>query len=144
MLRKYQIKYWFPLCYHLFILFNDVKDPEFLEYISNLNIVSIENIWFEEYVSDQFLDSCVTLVPTYFLCNMISSIGLSLKNILCKKKKIFLKYVFPENWSFRYCTNITFDFHSEGLYITKQLNDKERTCAALENSSVRNIIKLSY
>ncbi|AEA38840.1 hypothetical protein CPARA_2gp182 (nucleomorph) [Cryptomonas paramecium] len=144
MLRKHRIKCWFPMCYHLFTLFNNIKDPEFLEYISSLNILSIENIWFEEYASDQALNICIILIPTYFLCSMISSIGLSLKNILCKEKSFFLKYVFLENWSFAYCTNITFNFHFEGLYITKQLNDKERVCAALENNSVRNIIKLSY
>ena len=60
------------------------------------------------------------------------------------KKKLILNYIFFNNWNWEFYIYITPKFHSKGLSVSKQLNDKERLSIALENNFVRNVIKFSY
>jgi hypothetical protein len=76
---------------------------------------------------------------------MASIIGISIKNILYNELTYeFLHKYFPTNWNWNYSVMILSKNHTKGLFVTKQLNDKERISAAIENISIRKTIKLFY
>ena len=142
---KNRLKYWIPSSSYIFSLLIEIRDPEFPYQLSQLDILSIEKILIEKYILNQNIYITVTINPTYKMCTMSSVIGLSIENILYNKiTGILLNEHFPQGWNWKYCTNIPHTLHVKSSIITKQLNDKERISAAIENVSIRNIIKFSY
>lgn len=111
----------------------------------NLNISSIEKVFIENHILNQKISISILIAPTYNKCTMSSIIGLSIENILLNNLTgKDLMYYFPKTWIWKFCTLIPSKLHIKGLLLTKQLNDKERISAAIENSSIRSIIKFAY
>lgn len=139
------IQYWVPAPVFVFSILKEIRDPEFPCYLFSLNILCLEKISIENYILNQNTTINIVIAPTYNRCTMSSIIGLSIKNILFNELTgTFFKFYFPTTWSWKYCTIIPSWFHIKGPMLTKQLNDKERISAAIENPSIRNIIKFAY
>ena len=143
--NRHNLKSWIPSCVYIISLLNEIKDPEFPYHISNLDILSIEKVLIQNFILNQNIYITVIIAPTYKMCTLSSFIGLSIENLLYNKAigKLLNDY-FPQGWSWKYSTFIPPKFHLKGSVISKQLNDKERISAAMENFSIRNIIKFSY
>ncbi len=140
-----ELKYWIPSSIRIFTLIKKIRDPEFPYFLYVLNIITIEKILIENYILNQNINININVAPTYNMCTMSSIIGLSIENIIYNEYSgLVLKNYFPINWNWKYCITILPAFHIKGLTITKQLNDKERISAAIENFSIRNIVKFSY
>nr|UXY87211.1 protein AE7-like 1 [Cryptomonas sp.] len=138
-------KTWMPLSLIIYLCLKEIKDPEYPYYLYNLNVLHIEGNVIEISNTDQILFISIFIIPTYNLCSMTSVIGLSVENTLLHSSvfKILFSF-FPIDWGWNFCINIPSDMHVSGLNVTKQLNDRERISAAIENSSIRNVIKSSY
>ena len=143
--KKTDLKNWIPVSIFVFTLLKNIKDPEFSYNLYNLDILSIEKILVENHNINQNIHIGLLINPTYDLCTMSSIIGLSIRNILYNRlTQIVTKTIFPKNWNWNYYMIISPILYSNNLIITKQLNDKERVSAAIENISIRNIVKFSY
>ncbi|CAG9484594.1 conserved Plasmodium protein, unknown function [Plasmodium vivax] len=113
----------------IYDMLRDIKDPEYSYTLENLKIIEKKNI----YVNLQEKNVTVYFTPTIPNCSLATLIGLmisiklqfSLSN--CYKINI---YIFPGS-------------HNSEHSINKQLNDKERIAAAIENSHLFNVIKSS-
>lgn len=109
----------------IFELVRHINDPEYPLTLEQLDIVNIERCWVE--------DDTVKLLytPTIPHCSMAQMIGLMLKVKLLRT--ISKKY--------RTDVRVTPGAHANESEINKQLKDKERVAAALENPSIMRIIK---
>lgn len=110
----------------IFDLIRDIKDPEHPLTLEELNVVR------EEQIQIDHEDKVVTVefTPTISKCTMAPLIGLSiivkLYRTLSEQMKIDVKLA-PGS-------------HDAESAYNKQLNDKERVAAALENSNLLSII----
>jgi metal-sulfur cluster biosynthetic enzyme len=113
----------------VFELIRNLNDPEHPLTLEQLNVLSEENIE----VDDQKGRICVKFTPTIPHCSMATLIGLSIRVKLLRslpsRFKVTVK-IFPGS-------------HQTEDAINKQLNDKERVAAALENASLLNIVNKS-
>ncbi|KAK7116246.1 cytosolic iron-sulfur assembly component 2A-like [Littorina saxatilis] len=110
-------------------MIRDVHDPEKPETLEELNVVSEEGVKVTRLPAGQTLVT-IEFVPTVPHCSLASIIGLSLR------RKIDL--CFPE----KHKVDI---FIKEGTHqtadeINKQINDKERISAAMENPNLRELV----
>ncbi|CAD2092966.1 conserved Plasmodium protein, unknown function [Plasmodium vinckei lentum] len=113
----------------IFDLLKDIKDPEYSYTLENLKIIEKKNIS----INREEKTVTVYFTPTIPNCSLATLIGLminiklqfSLPNIF--KTNI---YVYPGS-------------HNSEHSINKQLNDKERIAAAIENTHLFNVIKSS-
>ncbi|KAK7486826.1 hypothetical protein BaRGS_00021973 [Batillaria attramentaria] len=113
----------------VFDMIRDVHDPEKPETLEELNVVSEEGVLVSRLPAGQTLIT-IEFVPTVPHCSLASLIGLSLRSKLEKS--------FPE----KHKVDI---FIKEGTHMTadeinKQINDKERISAAMENPNLREIV----
>ena len=74
----------------------------------------------------------VRFKPTYPKCSLSSLIGLAIR---CR---IVENYVLQPGW--KLIVSLQDDSHEHALDLNKQLSDKERICAALENPELLRII----
>eukprot|EP01132_Coremiostelium_polycephalum_P008024 gene8024-9869_t len=105
-------------------------DPEFPQTLEELNVVSEDLIEIED---DKSKDTCSILIyfkPTVPHCHLAPTIALCLREkinrFLPKKSKIII-YVKPGT-------------HNTEFEINKQINDKERIIAAMENPEILNLV----
>lgn len=129
-----------PTVENIFEILRDIKDPEHsysLEVLKVINSSSIKIYKLDSQGSDQLplslldLDIIeVTFTPTIPHCSMAGIIGLCIYYQL----KRYLK----NNFWFRIL--IEKDKHVNYEALNKQLNDKERVAAALENGDLLNLI----
>lgn len=82
------------------------------------------------YVSDEKSEVDLQFTPTVPHCSMAALIGLSLKTQLLR--------ALPSR--FKISISVTPGSHSSESSVNKQLNDKERVAAALENSNLTEVI----
>lgn len=103
-----------------------IKDPEHPLTLEELNVVQESNLT----VDDK--SSCVTVyfTPTIDRCSMATLIGLS----------IMVKLMRSLPARFKIEVKISKGSHSTEDAINKQLNDKERVAAALENPNLLQVI----
>ncbi|KAF3781817.1 AE7 protein [Nymphaea thermarum] len=118
--------------YHLCFLtiknhIRDIKDPEYPYTLEQLNVVSEEAVE----VSEERRLVRVKFTPTVDHCSMATVIGLCLR--------VKLMRCLPS----RYKVDITVSpgTHATEDAVNKQLNDKERVAAALENSSLMQMVE---
>nr|UXY87701.1 protein AE7-like 1 [Cryptomonas curvata] len=143
--KKEEIRFWIPASVFVLSLLKEIRDPEFPCYLLDLDVLSTEKIIIENHLLNQNICIAIVVAPTYNKCSMSTVIGLSIENILFNRiTGTFFKFYFPQTWSWKSCVFIPSKFHIKGFMITKQLNDKERISAAIENRSIRNIIKFAY
>nr|CDS30483.1 protein of unknown function DUF59 [Hymenolepis microstoma] len=100
----------------------DIRDPEHPHSLEVLGVVRKEDIL----VDDAASRVAVQFTPTIPHCSMATLIGLSIKVKLLRS--------LPRR--FKICVTIAPGMHESELDINKQLADKERVAAAIENENV--------
>ncbi|KAH9519080.1 MIP18 protein galla-1 [Bulinus truncatus] len=113
----------------IYDLISKIKDPEKPESLEDLNVLSESGVKLSRLRGGQILAQ-IEFVPTVPHCNLASIIGLSIRSKLEKylpeklKVNIFIKE----------------GTHDTATEINKQINDKERISAALENPNLQKIV----
>ena len=104
----------------------NLNDPEHPLTLEQLNVVSVENI----HVDDDISTVLVQFTPTIPHCSMATLIGLSIRvkllRVLPQRLKVTIE-IYPGS-------------HQSEIAINKQLNDKERVAAALENKHLLDVV----
>lgn len=104
----------------------NLNDPEHPLTLEQLNVVSVANIK----VDDQASSCDVLFTPTIPHCSMATLIGLSIRVKLIRS--------LPSR--FKVTVKITPGTHASEHAVNKQLNDKERVAAALENAHLLKVV----
>lgn len=104
----------------------DISDPEHPLTLEQLHVVQEEHIE----VSDELNTVTVQFTPTIPHCSMASLIGLSIRVKL-------LRSLPPR---FKVSVKVTPGTHVGEIALNKQLADKERIAAALENKHLAEVI----
>ncbi|CAI9729199.1 Hypothetical predicted protein [Octopus vulgaris] len=110
-------------------LIRGIKDPEKIETLEELNVVTEEGVEVKRF-SDQCFLIRIEFIPTVPHCTLASLIGLCMRNKLQRD--------FPELHKLDI-------FVKEGSHdieedINRQINDKERIAAAMENPKLRELV----
>lgn len=105
----------------------DIRDPEHPYSLEQLSVLSEESITVDEKLGRIL----ITFTPTIQHCSMATVIG------LCLREK--LKDHFPLH--FKVDIKVAPGSHANEESVNKQLNDKERVAAALENPNVRQLVE---
>ncbi|CAI9110767.1 OLC1v1010845C1 [Oldenlandia corymbosa var. corymbosa] len=104
----------------------DIRDPEHPYSLEQLSVLSEESITVDEKLGRIL----ITFTPTIQHCSMATVIG------LCLREK--LKDCFPAH--FKVDIKVAPGSHADEESVNKQLNDKERVAAALENPNLRQLV----
>ncbi|KAM3238800.1 protein AE7-like 1 isoform X1 [Capsicum annuum] len=104
----------------------DIRDPEHPYSLEQLSVLSEESIT----VDEKLRHILITFTPTIQHCTMTTVIG------LCLREK--LKNCFPPN--FKVDIKVAPGSHADEESVNKQLNDKERVAAAMENPNLRQLV----
>ncbi|PQQ10504.1 hypothetical protein Pyn_08522 [Prunus yedoensis var. nudiflora] len=107
-------------------LFLDIRDPEHPYSLEQLSVLSEESIT----VDDKLGRILITFTPTIQHCSMATVIGLCLR--------VKLKHCFPPHY--KVDIKVSPGSHANEESVNKQLNDKERVAAALENPNLRQLV----
>jgi len=110
----------------VFGLLRDINDPEHPLTLEELNVVSEENIK----VDSEKKEMAVDFTPTIPHCSMATLIGLTIRVQLLRN--------IPADY--KVDVRITPGSHSTEDAINKQLADKERVAAALENNHLLEVV----
>ncbi|CAK9152407.1 unnamed protein product [Ilex paraguariensis] len=108
------------------LCFKDIRDPEHPYSLEQLSVLSEESITVDEKLGRIL----ITFTPTIQHCSMATVIG------LCLREK--LKDCFPPH--FKVDIKVAPGSHADEESVNKQLNDKERVAAALENPNLRQLV----
>ncbi|KAI9842383.1 MAG: hypothetical protein M1837_007303 [Sclerophora amabilis] len=116
----------------VFDLISTISDPEHPLSLGSLAVVSLPDIHIQPPTSPSSLNSTVTVLitPTITHCSLATVIGLGVR--------VRLEQSLPPR--FRVDVRIKEGTHSTGDQVTKQLNDKERVAAALENGTLMGVL----
>lgn len=109
-------------------LIRGIIDPEKPETLEELNVVSEEDIFVSQLDKDYLIK--VVFVPTVPHCSLASLIGLSIRTKL--------ETSIPDK--FKLDIFIKEGTHETADDINKQINDKERIAAAMENPNLQQIV----
>ncbi|KAF9609834.1 hypothetical protein IFM89_018776 [Coptis chinensis] len=104
----------------------DIRDPEHPYSLEQLSVLSEESIT----VDDKLARILITFTPTIQHCSMATVIGLCLR--------VKLMNSFPPH--FKVDIKVSPGSHANEESVNKQLNDKERVAAALENPYLRQLV----
>ena len=110
----------------IFELIRHINDPEHPLTLEQLNVVSMDNI----VVNDKENIICVQFTPTIPHCSMATLIGLCLR----------VKLIRSLPTRFKVTIKISPGSHQSEIAINKQLADKERVAAALENNHLLEVV----
>lgn len=110
----------------VFDLLRNVMDPEHPLTLEQLNVITPDHIT----VDDEASTVMVTFTPTVNHCSMATLIGLCLR--------VRLQRALPAR--FKVDIAITEGGHDQEGGVNKQLNDKERVAAALDNSALLAVV----
>ncbi|MEE6473691.1 hypothetical protein FKM82_010140 [Ascaphus truei] len=110
----------------VFDLIRSINDPEHPLSLEELNVVEEVRVK----ADDDESTVCVAFTPTIPHCSMATLIGLSIKVKLLRS--------LPER--FKVDVHITPGTHASEHAVNKQLADKERVAAALENSHLLEVV----
>ena len=111
----------------IFDMIRNLNDPEHPLTLEQLNVVTMENIQIDEKNKNKIF---INYTPTIPHCSMATLIGLSLRVKLLRS--------LPQR--FKVKIKISPGTHQSEKEINKQLNDKERVAAALENYSLIKVV----
>nr|POE68208.1 protein ae7-like 1 [Quercus suber] len=104
----------------------DIRDPEHPYSLEQLSVLSEESITVDEKLGRIL----ITFTPTIQHCSMATVIGLCLR--------VKLKHCFPPHY--KVDIKVSPGSHANEESVNKQLNDKERVAAALENPNLRQLV----
>lgn len=110
----------------VFDFVRDIRDPEHPYSLEQLSVLSEESIA----VDEKRGRIQITFTPTVQRCSMATVIGLCLR--------VKLMRCFPPH--FKVDINVSPGSHADEESVNKQLNDKERVAAALENPNLRQLV----
>lgn len=110
----------------IFDLIKGIKDPEHPLSLEELNVVSDDNVFVDN--QNKVID--VIFTPTIEHCSLASLIGLCIQVKLLRSIPAFYKI----------CVKIAPGSHATEDVVNKQLADKERVAAALENNQLLEVI----
>ena len=117
----------------VFDIIRNIQDPEHPLTLEQLGVVSRKQIEVKEISSIEghsIVD--VRFTPTIPHCSMATLIGLSIRVKLLRS--------LPSNNRFKVTVRIEPGTHNSELAVNKQLSDKERVCAALENKHLLGLV----
>ncbi|KAM0684406.1 Mitotic spindle-associated MMXD complex subunit MIP18 [Mitosporidium daphniae] len=117
------------LVFEVFDFIRNIRDPEHPLSLEQLNVVSMSDILILN--EDSYRMVKVLVTPTIPHCSMATLIG------LC----VIVKLQFSLSPYYKISVEIKKGTHQSDEAINKQLNDKERVAAALENSHLFRIVK---
>eukprot|EP00455_Lapot_gusevi_P001689 TRINITY_DN10644_c0_g1_i1.p1 TRINITY_DN10644_c0_g1~~TRINITY_DN10644_c0_g1_i1.p1 ORF type:complete len:160 (-),score=40.79 TRINITY_DN10644_c0_g1_i1:188-667(-) len=112
--------------FEIFDLLRNINDPEHPLTLEQLNVAQLKHIT----VDNQNSLITVTFTPTIPHCSMATLIGLSMRVKLLRS--------LPSR--FKVDIRITPGTHASEAAVNKQLNDKERVAAALENAHLLDVV----
>ncbi|WZZ81333.1 hypothetical protein YC2023_101905 [Brassica napus] len=104
----------------------DIRDPEHPYSLEQLSVLSEDSITLD----DKLNRIIITFTPTIQHCSMATIIG------LCLRAK--LKECLPLHY--KVDIRVSPGSHADEDSVNKQLNDKERVVAALENPNLRQLV----
>lgn len=107
-----------------------VKDPERPETLEELNVIQEDKIQVRKIVGGDKLDIHVEFVPTVPHCHLATLIG------LCIRVKLAQELPF----AYKIRIAVAEGSHDTDKEVSKQINDKERVAAALENPELRRMV----
>lgn len=114
------------LIFDILDLIRNINDPEHPLSLEELHVLEQSRVQ----VDCEKNEVSIQFTPTIPHCSMATLIGLSIR--------VKLLRALPPR--FKVTVEITPGTHSSELAINKQLKDKERVCAALENSHLIEVI----
>lgn len=112
--------------YEIFEYIRHINDPEHPLTLEQLNVVNVNNI----FVNDEKSTIKILFTPTIPHCSMATLIGLCIRIKLLRSLPCRFKItiqIFPGS-------------HQSEAAINKQLNDKERVAAAVENAHLLDVV----
>ncbi|KAL5704606.1 Protein AE7-like 1 [Ranunculus cassubicifolius] len=115
-----------PLDIYDILYVRDIRDPEHPYSLEQLSVLSEESIT----VDHKLGRILITFTPTIQHCSMATVIGLCLR--------VKLMDYFPPH--FKVDIKVSPGSHANEESVNKQLNDKERVAAALENPNLRQLV----
>ncbi|XP_046864170.1 cytosolic iron-sulfur assembly component 2A-like [Xenia sp. Carnegie-2017] len=113
----------------VFDLLRDIRDPEKDQTLGELDVIAESMIHVQKSGYDEYLVK-VNFTPTVPHCSLATLIG------LCVQAK--LKEALT--WKYKLDIELTKGTHNSELEINKQINDKERVAAAMENPNLKKIV----
>lgn len=126
-----------PLAEEVYLSIRGIRDPEKPYTLEQLQVVSPENVTVycnSETKEPEIVN--VDLLPTNPGCSLATLIGLCVMYKMMKD--------IPQNYGFpKFRIDIKEGSHDNGPAIAKQLNDKERRYAALENPDILRAVMQS-
>ena len=126
----------------------NIKDPEKDCTIEELELIDEESISIYENINSSFSTILIEWKPTTPTCSLAVNIGLCIRYKLAKEIENLAKILKNSNQklnqnSFKYKIEIKLikGSHLKENDVNKQLNDKERYCAAVENPIILKYIQ---
>ncbi|XP_063858387.1 cytosolic iron-sulfur assembly component 2A-like [Scylla paramamosain] len=107
-----------------------LRDPEKDATLEDLNVIQEDRVKVEKFSEDKFLVK-VEFVPTVPHCSLATLIG------LCIRQKLQQCLPYP----CKVDINIAPGTHTTEEDVNKQINDKERVAAALENPNLMQVVE---
>ena len=114
----------------VFDTIRDIRDPEKEQTLEELNVVAEKMIDVRKMSCDEYLVN-VHFTPTVPHCTLATLIGLCIR----------VKLNSTLSWKHKLDINLTKGTHNSELDINKQINDKERVAAAMENPNLKKIVE---
>ncbi|PWA61602.1 hypothetical protein CTI12_AA372290 [Artemisia annua] len=105
---------------------DDIRDPEHPYSLEQLSVLSEDSIT----VDDKLGRILITFTPTIQHCSMANVIGLCIR--------VKLKDCVPSHY--KVDIKVAPGSHADEEAVNKQLNDKERVAAAMENPNLRQLV----
>ncbi|KAL2263543.1 hypothetical protein VTK26DRAFT_6279 [Humicola hyalothermophila] len=119
----------------IYDLISTISDPEHPHTLGQLSVVRLPDIHLSPSPSElpgpnSLVTVLVELTPTINHCSLATVIGLAVR---CR-----LEQALPPNY--RVDVRMKVGSHAQDDQVNKQLGDKERVCAALENDTLRRMV----
>ncbi|KAJ7365870.1 Cytosolic iron-sulfur assembly component 2A [Desmophyllum pertusum] len=118
------------LVQEVFDLVKDIRDPELPQTLEELNVIEEDFIKIDKIDDDEYSIK-IEFKPTVPHCSLATLIGLCLR--------VKLERSLP--YRFKLDIFLSKGTHSTEDEINKQINDKERIAAAMENPSLKKIVE---
>jgi metal-sulfur cluster biosynthetic enzyme len=116
----------------IFEIIRNIQDPEHPLTLEQLGVVSRNQIEVEDNPPDEISKLDIRFTPTIPHCSMATMIG------LCIRVKLLRSL--PSSGRFKVTVRIEPGTHNSENSVNKQLADKERVCAALENKHLLGVV----
>ncbi|KAF2073948.1 hypothetical protein CYY_004735 [Polysphondylium violaceum] len=114
----------------VFDIIRSIKDPEFPNTLEELNVVNEDLITVDNSTENDYCTIKIYFTPTVPHCHLAPTIGLCIReklNLLLPKKSKIEILIKPGT-------------HQTEDTINKQVNDKERYIAAMENKEIKKLV----